>query len=52
MVPVTMERFRLRRVGEEGARWLAETLSRHGERLGTAAEVTEAGTLRLVWEPV
>jgi poly-gamma-glutamate synthesis protein (capsule biosynthesis protein) len=48
LVPVRMRRFRTERAGPEDAGWLAATLARAGETLGTSVE--RAGEqLRLRW---
>jgi poly-gamma-glutamate synthesis protein (capsule biosynthesis protein) len=47
MVPVTMNRFRLTRVGEQDASWLRNTLNRLGKTLGTRVRLTGDGTLAL-----
>ncbi|MGH7857401.1 MAG: CapA family protein [Candidatus Binatia bacterium] len=49
MVPMQIERFRLRRASGEDAGWLRGTLSRLGEPLGTRVELEDGGTLRLRW---
>lgn len=48
LVPTQMRRFQLRHPSEADAAWLAATLGRAGERLGTRV-VTEGNRLRLAW---
>lgn len=49
MAPLTMRRFRLERVGEDGTRWLAETLTREGKRFGTSVRFRHDSLLELRW---
>ena len=42
-------RFRLREADPDGARWLAETLSEHGEPFATSIHLQPSGVLRLRW---
>lgn len=51
MAPMRMARFRLKRANAEESRWLAETLTRHGEPLGTRVAAQPDGLLRLLWRP-
>ena len=50
MVPFKLRRFRLERAAPGDAAWLAETLSRASEGLGTSVKVEEGGRLELVWK--
>jgi poly-gamma-glutamate synthesis protein (capsule biosynthesis protein) len=52
MVPFKLRRFRLERAAPGDAAWLAETLSRASEGLGTSVKVEEGGRLELVWKEV
>ena len=47
--PMTMRRFQVRRATSDDASWLAETLSREGERFGTDVERRDSGALALRW---
>jgi poly-gamma-glutamate synthesis protein (capsule biosynthesis protein) len=49
MVPMQMRRFRLHRASAADTRWLADTLSREGKRLGTRVETAADGSLLLRW---
>lgn len=49
MKPLQIRNFRLNRASREDAQWLADLLSREGERLGTAVARGEDNTLRLSW---
>jgi poly-gamma-glutamate synthesis protein (capsule biosynthesis protein) len=48
MVPTRMHRFRITQAGPEEARWLATTLARSGEALGTSVAI-EGQRLKLRW---
>jgi poly-gamma-glutamate synthesis protein (capsule biosynthesis protein) len=48
MVPTRMHRLRIARAPEDGLRWLAATLARCGEPLGTSVAI-EDDRLRLAW---
>lgn len=50
MAPMRIRRFRLGRVAAEDAAWLAATLTRAGQPLGTGVEVDGDGALVLRWE--
>jgi poly-gamma-glutamate synthesis protein (capsule biosynthesis protein) len=47
MTPLRIRRFRLERVPEADARWLAETLGREGRRFGTSLRIEPGGMLSL-----
>jgi hypothetical protein len=49
MVPMRMERFRLRRAGADDAAWLAGTLSETSERFGCRVIAADDGVLALRW---
>ena len=49
ITPTQIQKFRVRRAPEEGVRWLANTLNREGQQLGTRVTVDTDGTLRLDW---
>ncbi|MFM7108841.1 MAG: CapA family protein [Planctomycetaceae bacterium] len=49
MVPVRMERFRLRRAGAADAAWLAGTLSESSARFGCRVVTSDDGELVLRW---
>jgi poly-gamma-glutamate synthesis protein (capsule biosynthesis protein) len=49
MSPFSLERLRLERANLEDREWLREMLSREGLALGTGAELSADGTLRLTW---
>jgi poly-gamma-glutamate synthesis protein (capsule biosynthesis protein) len=49
MTPTHIRQMRIRRAAEEGTRWLADTLSREGEQLGTRVAIKSDGALRLLW---
>lgn len=49
MAPFRIRAFRLERAPADDVAWLADTLSREGRHVGTGAEVTSAGRLRLIW---
>ncbi len=49
MSPMRTRRLRIERAPEEGARWLAQTLSREGRALGTRAAMQPDGSLALAW---
>lgn len=49
MVPYRRRRFRLERAGPDDAAWLAATLDREGEPLGTGVYVCGDSTLALRW---
>lgn len=48
MVPTRMHRFRITEAGPKEARWLAETLARSGDALGTSVSIT-GQRLSLTW---
>ena len=48
LLPTRIERFRVNRARDDEARWLAETLSRHGRPLGTSVESGD-GVLDVRW---
>jgi poly-gamma-glutamate synthesis protein (capsule biosynthesis protein) len=50
MVPFQIRRFRLNHAVPADAEWLAETLSREGERFKTSVHPGADGTLMLVWD--
>jgi poly-gamma-glutamate capsule biosynthesis protein CapA/YwtB (metallophosphatase superfamily) len=47
MVPVTMKRFKVVRVGTGDARWLYDTLNREGRSFGTGVRLDDGDTLIL-----
>jgi len=49
MTPTQIRQFRVGRAPEQGVRWLADTLNREGQRLGTRVAIDADGTLRLHW---
>jgi hypothetical protein len=49
MVPMRMERFRLRRADADDAAWLAGTLSETSERFGCRVIAADDGVLALRW---
>ncbi len=49
MTPTQIRQMRVSRADEEGRRWLADTLSREGEQLGTRVAHGPDGTLSLIW---
>ena len=49
ITPTQIQKFRVRRAPEEGVRWLANTLNREGQQLGTRVTVDTDGALRLDW---
>jgi poly-gamma-glutamate synthesis protein (capsule biosynthesis protein) len=49
MTPTQIRQMRVCRAGEEGTRWLADTLNREGEPLGTRVAHGPDGTLSLIW---
>jgi poly-gamma-glutamate capsule biosynthesis protein CapA/YwtB (metallophosphatase superfamily) len=49
MTPTQTHQFRVSRAPEQGVRWLADTLNREGQQLGTRVAIDIDGTLRLVW---
>lgn len=49
LVPTRMERFRLSRPPAEDVKWLATTLRRESEALGTTITATDRGSLALEW---
>ena len=49
MTPTQVRKMRVRLAQEEGRRWLANTLNREGEALGTRVKSDPDGSLRLFW---
>jgi poly-gamma-glutamate synthesis protein (capsule biosynthesis protein) len=49
LVPMRMERLRLRRAADADARWLRDTLSELGGELGTRARLDGDGQVALRW---
>jgi poly-gamma-glutamate synthesis protein (capsule biosynthesis protein) len=49
MVPLHIDRFRLKRASVEDTRWIIDVLNREGQALGTRAAASEDGTLELEW---
>lgn len=52
MVPFRVRKFRLQRTSKEETRWLAEMLSREGDRYDTRVEVDTNDALMLKWDDV
>jgi poly-gamma-glutamate capsule biosynthesis protein CapA/YwtB (metallophosphatase superfamily) len=50
LVPFRIRNFTLRRAPREDATWLRDVLTREGKRFGTSLEMTETGTLNLLWQ--
>jgi poly-gamma-glutamate synthesis protein (capsule biosynthesis protein) len=50
MTPMQIRHFRLNRASEADALWLADTLNREGEKLGTRVEMNQDHTLTLRWD--
>ena len=50
MTPLRIMRFRLNLASPEEARWLRDTLSREGAKLGTQVEVQADNSLTLEWD--
>lgn len=49
LVPMRLHRFRLEPADDGDVSWLAQTLTRDSQRLGTRVEVSDMGRLRPVW---
>jgi poly-gamma-glutamate synthesis protein (capsule biosynthesis protein) len=49
MTPTQIRQMRVSRAGEEGTRWLTDTLNREGEQLSTHVAHGPDGTLSLIW---
>jgi poly-gamma-glutamate synthesis protein (capsule biosynthesis protein) len=50
MVPLQIRKMRLNRVSRADAEWLASTLNREGEPLGTRIRLGTDDVLRLEWQ--
>ena len=50
LVPVQMQRLRLKRASGSDAKWLCNLLNEHGGQFGTAARLEEDETLMLQWQ--
>jgi len=49
MIPTRIEHFKVNRTSRDDALWLANTLNREGERIGTGVKLDEDNLLTLSW---
>ncbi len=50
MEPMQMRKLRLNNASQRDAEWLAERLSREGDKFGTSVGLSREGTLKLQWK--